>query len=153
MKKNGNNQVKRNYYIGLDVGTSSVGWAVTDEDYNILKFKGNAMWGVRLFDTASTAADRRSHRTARRRLERQKQRMQILQMLFAEEIAKVDPNFFERMQQSGLIPEDKTTGSSFSVFAEDRFTDREYHKLYPTVYHLRRELMDSRDAKDIRLID
>ena len=30
---------KRPYYIGIDLGTNSVGWAVTDEDYNILKFK------------------------------------------------------------------------------------------------------------------
>ena len=26
------------YYLGLDMGTSSVGWAVTDLDYNVLKF-------------------------------------------------------------------------------------------------------------------
>ena len=25
------------YYIGLDLGTSSVGWAVTDENYNLVK--------------------------------------------------------------------------------------------------------------------
>lgn len=29
------------YYIGLDIGTNSVGWAVTDEYYNVLKFRGN----------------------------------------------------------------------------------------------------------------
>ena len=39
-----------NYYIGLDIGTESVGWAVTDDCYNIKKFKGNAMWGIRLVD-------------------------------------------------------------------------------------------------------
>lgn len=33
------------YYLGLDIGTESVGWAVTDKDYVIPKFKGNAMWG------------------------------------------------------------------------------------------------------------
>ena len=31
------------YYIGLDCGTSSVGFAVTDLDYNILKFNGKRM--------------------------------------------------------------------------------------------------------------
>ena len=36
------------YYIGLDVGTNSVGWAVTDPEYNVLRFKGNSMWGARL---------------------------------------------------------------------------------------------------------
>ena len=38
------------YYLGLDVGTNSVGWAVTDESYNLLKLKGKSAWGVRLFD-------------------------------------------------------------------------------------------------------
>ena len=31
------------YYIGLDIGTNSVGWAVTDPEYNVLRFKGNSM--------------------------------------------------------------------------------------------------------------
>ena len=43
MKNNGNNLQQGNYYLGLDVGTSSVGWAVTDTDYNILKFRGKSM--------------------------------------------------------------------------------------------------------------
>ena len=30
----------RDYYIGLDIGTSSVGWAVTDENYKLLRAKG-----------------------------------------------------------------------------------------------------------------
>ena len=38
-KLNGNNEKQGDYYLGLDIGTDSVGWAVTDtgEDYNILK--------------------------------------------------------------------------------------------------------------------
>lgn len=39
------------YYIGLDMGDASVGWAVTDTNYNILKFNGKALWGIRLFDS------------------------------------------------------------------------------------------------------
>lgn len=27
------------YYLGLDIGTGSVGWAVTDKNYNLLKEK------------------------------------------------------------------------------------------------------------------
>lgn len=30
----------KNYYIGIDMGTDSVGWAVTDEEYRLLKSKG-----------------------------------------------------------------------------------------------------------------
>lgn len=56
------------YYLGIDAGSSSVGWAVTDTMYHVLKTKGKAMWGVRLFPDASTAAERRTHRAARRRL-------------------------------------------------------------------------------------
>ena len=32
--------MEKKYYIGLDLGTSSVGWAATDENYNFLRLKG-----------------------------------------------------------------------------------------------------------------
>ena len=83
----------KDYYLGFDIGTDSVGWAVTDDNYNILKFHGKNMWGIRLFDEAHTAAERRVFRTNRRRIARRKWRIQLLQELFAEEISKVDPNF------------------------------------------------------------
>ena len=31
------------YYLGIDAGSSSVGWAVTDTMYHVLKTKGKAM--------------------------------------------------------------------------------------------------------------
>lgn len=31
---------KKEYYIGLDMGTNSVGWAVTDTEYNLMRAKG-----------------------------------------------------------------------------------------------------------------
>lgn len=33
--------MEQEYYIGLDIGTSSVGWAVTDMNYQIIKRHGN----------------------------------------------------------------------------------------------------------------
>ena len=72
---------KKDYYIGIDMGTSSVGWAVTDTSYHILRAKGKDMWGARMFDEAKTSADRRLNRTARRRLEREKARVGYLQNL------------------------------------------------------------------------
>ena len=78
------------YFLGLDMGTGSLGWAVTDPEYEIVKKHGKALWGVRLFDSASTAEERRVFRTNRRRLDRRNWRIHILQELFAEEIAKVD---------------------------------------------------------------
>ena len=42
-----------NYYLGLDIGTDSVGYAVTDQEYTLQKYRGKHMWGVHLFDAAS----------------------------------------------------------------------------------------------------
>ena len=66
------------YYLGLDIGTNSVGWAVTDPQYNICKFNQKSMWGIRLFESANTAADRRMKRANRRRLQRRVQRINLL---------------------------------------------------------------------------
>lgn len=54
------------YYLGLDVGTDSVGWAVTDTNYELLRYKGELMWGVHTFDSGENAEKRRQHRSARR---------------------------------------------------------------------------------------
>ncbi len=153
MKQNGNDKVKGNYYLGLDVGTNSVGWAVTDHDYNLLKCKGNAMWGARLFDEAKDASARRTSRTNRRRIARRKQRLLLLELLFSEEMNKVDPSFFLRMEESALWLDDKTNKTCrFSLFNEPGFTDKDYHRKYPTIYHLRHELMTSTEPHDIRLV-
>lgn len=49
----------KEYYLGLDIGTDSVGWAVCDTDYKIPKFKGNAMWGIRLFEKSNSAEEKK----------------------------------------------------------------------------------------------
>lgn len=85
--------MEKEYYLGLDIGTDSIGWAVTDTNYKILKFNGNSMWGIRLFDESQTAEDRRTYRTSRRRIQRRRERLALLEMLFNEEISKVDPVF------------------------------------------------------------
>lgn len=46
---------KMEYYLGLDMGTNSVGWAVTDKEYRLMRAKGKDLWGVRLFERANTA--------------------------------------------------------------------------------------------------
>ena len=141
------------YYIGLDVGTNSVGWAVTDPEYNVLRFKGNSMWGARLFEEAKPAADRRAARIARRRLERRKQRLLYLEEFFSAEIGKSDPLFFRRLHESALFPDDKTTGTGkYTLFNDPDFTDRDYLRRYPTVYHLRSELVHSSEPHDPRLV-
>ena len=94
--------MEKEYFLGLDMGTGSVGWAVTDNSYEILRSHGKSLWGVRLFESANTAEERRMFRTARRRLDRRNWRIQILQELFAEEIAAVDPGFYLRMKERKL---------------------------------------------------
>lgn len=152
MKKNQNNQKEGNYYLGLDIGTNSIGWAVTDTTYHIPKFKGNAMWGVRLFEEAQSAVDRRGARAARRRLARRKQRLLLLELLFSDEIAKIDPNFFIRLKESSLFAEDKNTSGKYLLFNDKTYTDKDYLKQYPTVYHLRSELIHSKEPHDVRLV-
>lgn len=95
------------YYAGLDIGTDSVGYAVTDERYNLCKFKGEPMWGTTLFEATNSAEERRGYRTARRRLDRRQQRVKLLQELFALEIAKTDPDFFRRIAESYKYPQSR----------------------------------------------
>lgn len=142
----------KKYFIGLDIGSDSVGWAATNEDYSLVKFRGNAQWGIRLLEESNTAEERRMYRTARRRLERRKFRQQCLEMLFNEEISKVDVSFFQRLKESSLVLEDKTETVKYSIFNDSDFTDKDYHKKYPTIYHLRKELIESDKNTDIRLL-
>lgn len=144
--------MSKKYYLGLDIGTNSVGWAVTDENYNLYKYAGKRMWGIRLFEGGETAEQRRISRSNRRRLSRKKQRIDLLQELFAEEIAKMDPTFFIRLNESRLHLEDKSTGEKFPLFTDKDYTDIQYYKEYPTIYHLRKELIENSKVHDVRLV-
>ena len=108
-------QMKK-YYIGLDIGTNSVGYAVTDTEYNLIKTHGKSAWGVTAFDEASGCVERTSFRTGRRRRDRIKFRVQLLQELFALEISKVDEKFYERLQKSHLYREE--VGESYTLFCD-----------------------------------
>lgn len=152
----------KNYSIGLDIGTNSVGWAVITDDYKVpskkMKVLGNTdkrfikknLIGALLFDEGTTAEARRLKRTARRRYTRRKNRLRYLQEIFAEEMSKVDSSFFHRLDDSFLIPEDKR-GSKYPIFAT-LAEEKKYHKQFPTIYHLRKQLADSKERTDLRLI-
>lgn len=140
------------YYLGLDIGTNSVGWAVTDNQYQIQKLNGKALWGIRLFEEAEKAEDRRMYRSARRRIQRKEDRIKILQELFAEEIAKVDVGFYQRLRDSKYYQEDKYIQQANTLFNDESYTDREYHKEFPTIYHLRKALIEGNRQYDIRLV-
>lgn len=150
------------YSIGLDIGTNSVGWAVITDDYKVpskkMKVLGNTdkhfikknLIGALLFDEGTTAEDRRLKRTARRRYTRRKNRLRYLQEIFTEEMNKVDSSFFHRLEDSFLVPDDKR-GSKYPIFAT-LAEEKEYHKQFPTIYHLRKQLADSKEKADLRLI-
>lgn len=146
--------IKGDYYLGLDLGTNSVGWAVTDLEYNLLRAKGKDLWGVRLFDEAETAANRRSKRIARRRIERDKARKALLKEFFADEIEKVDPAFYMKMDESFFKLKDRSVENQqpYSLFNDFDFTDKEFHDKYKTIFHLRSDLIHSDKTFDVRLV-
>lgn len=144
--------MKNNYFLGLDIGTNSVGYAVTDAEYRIQKFRQKSMWGVNLFENINQASERRTHRCSRRRLERVKQRVNLIRELFAVEIGKKDPDFYKRLDESFLYIEDKETASPNSLFADACFTDKEYYNKYPTIHHLIMDLINDKTAHDVRLV-
>ncbi len=143
------------YYLGLDIGTDSVGYAVTDERYKLIKFKGEPMWGSHLFDSAKQCSERRGFRTARRRLDRRQQRVALVDEIFAPEVVKVDPNFYIRKKESALYGDDLSiVNQRMLYFNDEGYSDKEFHTDYPTIHHLICALMkDSDTIFDIRLIN
>lgn len=63
--------------------------------------------------------------------------------------------FFQRLKSSYFLPEDKegiAKDQQNTLFNDPHFTDRDYHINYPTIYHLRQELMTSSEPHDVRLV-
>ena len=139
-----------NYFVGLDIGTNSVGYAATDSEYSLIKYKQHPVWGVHLFESANLAAKRRTFRAARRRLDRRQQRIQLLRELFAAEIAAADSKFFHRIDSSSL--KKSSDDVPYSIFADCGYTDKDFYKQYPTIHHLIAELIDSEKVHDVRLV-
>ncbi|MBZ2065786.1 type II CRISPR RNA-guided endonuclease Cas9 [Streptococcus sanguinis] len=154
--------MKKPYSIGLDIGTNSVGWAVVTDDYKVpakkMRVFGDTdrshikknLLGALLFDDGNTAESRRLKRTARRRYTRRRNRILYLQEIFTESMNEIDESFFHRLDDSFLVPEDKRR-SKYPIFAT-LAEEKEYHKKFPTIYHLRKQLADSKEKADLRLI-
>lgn len=154
--------MKKPYAIGLDIGTSSVGYAIVTEDYKVpskkIKVLGNTdktritknLLGASLFNKGKTAEETRMKRAARRRYSRRKNRLRYLQDIFTPEMLKVDEAFFHRLEESFLVEEDKTY-ESYPIFANEE-DEKSYHQEFPTIYHLREQLANSHEQADLRLI-
>ena len=150
------------YSIGLDIGTNSVGWAVITDSYKVpskkMKVLGNTskkyvkknLLGALLFESGITAEGRRLKRTARRRYTRRRNRILYLQEIFSTEMAKVDESFFQRLDDSFLVPDDKRD-SKYPIFG-NLVKEKTYHDEFPTIYHLRKYLADSSKKADLRLV-
>ena len=143
---------KKEYNIGLDIGTTSVGWSVVEADNQKVMRKGNkALWGVRLFEEATTAESRRMQRSTRRRYDRRRERIKLLQDEFSEEINKIDENFFQKLKESKFVETDKLN-KKIVLTKEEKKELRDYQNKYKTIYHLRDELINNPEKKDIRLV-
>lgn len=143
---------QKKYNIGLDIGTTSVGWAVTELDNQKIIRKGNkALWGVRLFEEANTAEQRRIARGTRRRYDRRRERIRLLQEEFKNEINKVDTKFYQKLQESKYVEKDKIN-KTIILPKEEQEQIKEYQNKYKTIYHLRNKLINSQEKEDIRLV-
>ena len=187
MVQENNKSTKGNvkYNIGLDIGTGSVGWCVTDDNYNILKYKNKNMWGSHIFNTAQTATDRRMFRGSRRRLDRRKMRIALLKNLTKDDMNDKYPNFFALLNETYKTYDDKTIAEEslynskkvkYNLFSQNDIAidyndvikilysnknvleknsimdERAYYKLFPTIYHLRKYLIETDKQVDFRLV-
>ena len=162
-KRNTNKTTTKNYNLGLNLGTASIGWALTDNHDKVLNHvRGKRAIGTRMFKEGESAADRRYFRSSRRRLARRKWRLRLLKEMFEADINQIDPTFFTRLESSSLSYSDKRhknlTGQNI-VFDDtdifnlpNRYTDHDYKAEYPTIYHLRSRLIHDDSKADIRLI-
>lgn len=139
-------------------------------EFRMTQSKTN-LWGVRLFDEGEVAADRRLKRGQRRRIARRKERLNYLRGIFEPEIMKIDESFFIRMDESFYQLDDKKSLdfkyrdksgilqmkkiSDKQVFKYPLFKteaeEKQYYKDFPTIYHLRKHLMEN-EVDDIRLV-
>lgn len=146
-------KINKNYTLGLDLGTGSVGYAVINNDYKVVKVNGKHAWGSVLFDNAQTAEKRRMFRSSRRRLARRKERIKLLQSLFGSMIENTDPGFFVRLKDSSLrCGEGEFFRTNRYNLFDGAITDKEFYKQNPTIYHLRHTLMTSDEKADPRMI-
>ena len=139
------------YSIGLDIGIASVGWACMTHDYRIPKFNGKYAMGVREFEAANTAEERRIQRGTRRRYNRRIKRIQLLQRTLAP-LYLNDPDFFyinneqeKHFWRNSNEFENHSLSETLTYLGENK-------RKYPTIYHLREALIKENKPFHPRLI-
>ncbi|WP_406037488.1 type II CRISPR RNA-guided endonuclease Cas9 [Succinimonas sp.] len=152
--KNENGTKSKDWFIGLDIGTNSVGWCACDSEYNILTKNGKLQAGARLFEDAQDASKRREARSKRRRFARRHVRLELLREFFKNDIKD---GFFLSLSESSFIKDDKTEHQKYTLFNDKDdngnfvFTDAEYYQKFPTIFHLIEHLKNN-DETDPRLL-
>ena len=70
--------LEKGYYVGLDVGSGTCGWAVVEDTkdsdgkclFKLARLKGKDAWGAYIFEEGEDCKKRRGFRSARRRNDR-----------------------------------------------------------------------------------
>lgn len=163
--------MKQEYTIGLDIGTTSVGYAAIDSNYQLLQKGEKLALGVRLFEAGESAASKRLSRNARRRRRRQVRRLTYFLQLMDEVI---DDSFFQQCTGTSKdqffkrkvkeLPNGKTdiqydffNMTLSSVLQHPHFNPKGYSTsrrslsgkddlFLPTIYHLRQKLLTGEDV-------
>lgn len=124
-----------NYTLGLDLGITSIGWALIDPANNRL-----VDMGVRLFEQANAAADSRKNRSARRNIRRKAWRKKQVKNAFVDFglLNKEDfenPDFCNFTINNGLIkkPKDQTVQHLRLRALNEKVTTRE---LFLALYNI-----------------
>ncbi len=143
---------QKGYTMGIDIGTSSVGCAVIDRGtFKVMRKGKHKLWSVRLFDEADSAEETRHYRSVRRGYDRRRKRIMLLRELLEKEICQVDPQFYQKLDESFYHEDDKNNRTVF-LSSEEKTAIIEYNQKFPTIYHLRQHLLNTKEKVDIRLV-
>lgn len=138
----------KEYILSLNVSTNKVGWTCILPDNRILKYNNKLAFGVHEFREAQTAEERRNSRTNRRLKARRKKRLQLTQEVF-EPILQVQYPDFLKLDSTYRWQ----NNSSFYHNLHSVLTDLGVNITeYPTMYHVRHDLMTTTEKRDLRLI-
>lgn len=140
--------MKRDYTIGLDIGTASIGFVAVDSKQQILQYNNRYAFGTHEFSTAETAETTRLKRGTRRRYNRRKKRIQLTQQLFADAMKEHD--FFTEKASKHFWR--NTNDFENRTLSEVLTKLRIKQNTYPTIYHLRQSLIESKKKVDLHLV-
>lgn len=135
---------QENYVIGLDLGINNVGWSIVNLDEHKIEKSG-----VRLFNPSNDAKGRRTSRNARRRLKREKNRVndsfKLLKDINFNEAPTIDTNIIEtrvkglknKLSKQDIINIIKyfMTHRGYIPFDDEEYSFVELNENYPCEYY------------------